>query len=57
MACEKPIVIKYVMLANHFARNAVKAAQIIGWWFEDITRIDPTPPNSDFPHAYISVVN
>jgi len=57
MAHVKPIAINYAMFVNHFAKNAVKTAQIHSWWYEEIARIDPAKRNSDPPCAYISVVN
>lgn len=57
MAHGKPITIRYVMLVNSFATNAVKTIQIYSWWYEEITMIQPVQKNPDPPHVYILVVN
>ena len=57
MAHVKPRGINYSMSVNLFATNAVKTAQMLSWWHEEIARIDPAQRNSDPPCAYISVVN
>jgi len=44
-------------VGESLATNAVKTAQMHGWWYEDIARIDPAQRNSDPAHADISVVN
>jgi len=57
MARVKPIARNYAMFESPIVTNAVKTAQIHGWWFQEIARIVPAPRNFDPPHANNSVVN
>jgi hypothetical protein len=47
MASVKPIAINYAIFVNVFATNVVKTAKPYGWWYQNITRINPAQRNSD----------